>query len=322
MNTKSAEPIELRIVFMGTPEFATATLAKLLQAEYNIVGVITAPDKPAGRGRKVQESHVKRYAVQKGLKVLQPSNLKDKGFLAELEALKANLQIVVAFRMLPEVVWAMPKYGTFNLHASLLPDYRGAAPINWAIINGETETGATTFFIDDKIDTGEIILQERTTIDKDDTAGELHDKLMHIGAHLVLKTVQSIQEGAIKTKKQPKVQKLKQAPKIYKETCEIDWSQSIDTIYNQIRGLSPYPTAWSTLVNGDDEMLLKMYAVSKERQDHQFEFGKVQSTKKELKIAVNGGFIHLLEIQLPGRRKMKTTDVLNGLNIDANAYVC
>ncbi|MCJ7466648.1 MAG: methionyl-tRNA formyltransferase, partial [Maribacter sp.] len=250
MNIKLANKRKLRIVFMGTPEFAVATLAALLDTTHEVVGVITAPDRQAGRGRKLQESAVKQFATQKGLTILQPTNLKNPHFLEQLKSLNPNLQIVVAFRMLPKVVWQLPKYGTFNLHASILPDYRGAAPINWAIINGETSTGATTFFIDEQIDTGNIILQEEIQIAKDETAGNLHDRLMHLGAHLVLATVKQIELDAVKTIKQQTAGSLKTAHKISKETCEIDWGKTVDEIYNHIRGLSPYPTAWSTLMNG------------------------------------------------------------------------
>ena len=312
---------DLRIVFMGTPEFATATLERLIKENYNVVGVITAPDRPAGRGRKLQQAHVKKFALAQGLKVLQPTNLKDEQFLGVLRALNANLFIVVAFRMLPKVVWSIPEYGTFNLHASLLPDYRGAAPINWVLINGETETGVTTFFIDDKIDTGEIILQEKIAIEKTDNAGRLHDKLMHQGANLVLKTVRSIETGSVKTEKQTEKASLKQAPKIQKETCEIDWNQSIDTIHNHIRGLSPYPTAWTTLINGDEKIFVKIYESSIENVDHNLEKGKILSTKKELKVAVENGYIKLLEMQLQGKRKMKTQDILNGLTLAKNAHM-
>lgn len=311
----------LRIVFMGTPDFAVAILDKLVQNSYNIVGVITAPDKPAGRGRKLNESAVKQYATAHNLPVLQPTNLKDEAFLSELKGLNANLQIIVAFRMLPRAVWEMPKYGTFNLHASLLPHYRGAAPINWAIMNGETETGVTTFYIDDKIDTGEIILQEKTSIDPDETAGELHDKLMHLGASLVLKTVELIKANQIKPIKQPQTGDLKLAYKIHKETCQVDWSLSISNIFNHIRGLSPYPAAWTTLYNGDEELFLKIYAATKEEQEHQLETGQLLFDKKNLKVAVEGGYIQLKEIQLPGKRKMATHEVLNGLNLLKNAYV-
>ena len=311
----------LRIIFMGTPEFATATLARLIDEGQNIVGVVTAPDRPAGRGRKLQESDVKKYGMARGLHVLQPPNLKNEEFLSQLKGLNANLQVVVAFRMLPKAVWAMPEFGTFNLHASLLPNYRGAAPINWAIINGETESGATTFFIDDKIDTGEIILQEKIDIKEEDTAGTLHDKLMHVGADLVIKTVRKIEAGSVKTKKQQNTFPLKIAHKLDRETCEIDWEASLATIYNKIRGLSPYPTAWTTLVNGEEEILLKIYSASKEIKQHDLRIGRVLIEKKKLKIAVQNGFLHLLEIQLPGKRKMKTHDLLNGFHIEENAFV-
>lgn len=306
---------------MGTPDFAVATLATLVENDHTVVGVITAPDRPAGRGRKLQESAVKKYAVEKGLTILQPTNLKNEEFLSELEALNANLQIVVAFRMLPKAVWKMPELGTFNLHASLLPSYRGAAPINWAIINGETETGVTTFFIDDKIDTGEIILQERIPIEPDDTAGVLHDKLMKVGANLVLNTVQQIGEGNVQTQKQPDTKELKSAYKIFKDTCEIDWKKPINDIYNHIRGLSPYPASWTTLTNGDESIFLKIYEASREVDKHELQPGTIVFDKTELKVAVDGGYIKLLEIQLPGKRKMKTSDVLNGLKLTKTARV-
>lgn len=312
---------ELRIIFMGTPDFAVATLAQLVEANYNIVGVITAPDRPAGRGRKLQQSAVKKYAVEKSLNILQPTNLKNEAFLSVLKDLEANLQIIVAFRMLPKVVWSMPKYGTFNLHASLLPHYRGAAPINWAIINGEVETGATTFFIDDKIDTGEIILQEKIAIDTKETAGELHDRLMLMGAKLVHKTVQEIKNETISSSKQENTEELKLAYKIHKETCEVDWSKSITSIYNHIRGLSPYPASWATLQNGDESLFLKIYSASKEIEEHNHKAGKVVFDKKEMKVAVDKGYIKLLEIQLPGKRKMKTSDVLNGIKLNENSQM-
>jgi len=312
---------KLRIVFMGTPDFAVTTLHSLVENEYDVVGVLTAPDRPAGRGRRLQESAVKKYALEKGLAVFQPTNLKSEDFLTELKELKANLQIVVAFRMLPKAVWQMPKLGTFNLHASLLPSYRGAAPINWAIINGETETGVTTFFIDDKIDTGEIILQEKVKIDKDDTAGSLHDKLMSVGADLVLATVKQIEEGIVKTQKQIEFKELKSAYKIYKETCEIDWKKSLNDIYNHIRGLSPYPASWTTLYNENDSIFLKIYQVAVEKGKHDYTIGSIVFDKTELKVAVEGGYIEMLEIQLSGKRKMKTSDVLNGLKLSKSAYV-
>ncbi|VAW18945.1 Methionyl-tRNA formyltransferase [hydrothermal vent metagenome] len=319
MNLNKTE--RLRIVFMGTPGFAVATLANLVEHEYDIAGVITAPDRPAGRGRKLQESAIKKYALQEGIQVMQPTNLKDSDFLETLKSLHANLFIVVAFRMLPKAVWAMPKYGTFNLHASLLPNYRGAAPINWAILNGETETGVTTFFIDDKIDTGEITQQKKIKIQADDTAGTLHDKLMVLGADLVLETVGRIKDGSITRRKQEHLRELKPAHKIHKDTCKIDWKQPIDKIHNHIRGLSPYPASWSTMVNEGEHIFIKIYSASKEAESHTFENGKVFFDKKEMKVAVNGGYIKLLEIQLPGKRRMKTSDVLNGLNLTKSAYM-
>lgn len=312
---------DLRILFMGTPDFAVATLEKLVECDYTIVGVITAPDRPAGRGRKLQQSAVKTYALKKGLPVLQPTNLKNGNFLTALAELRANLQIVVAFRMLPKVLWNMPEYGTFNLHASLLPNYRGAAPINWVLINGEKETGVTTFFIDDKIDTGEIILQERTPIAEHDTAGTLHDRLMVMGSNLVAQTVRQIADGTVTTVRQTDTEGLKTAYKIHKETCAIDWSKSIDAIYDHIRGLSPYPAAWSTLTTGDTQLSVKIYAVTKERETHQHVIGTVVFDKKELKVAVKGGFISILEMQLPGKRRMKTSDILNGLKLEKKAFL-
>lgn len=306
---------------MGTPEFATTTLSKLVEKGYQVVGVVTAPDRPAGRGRKLQESHVKQFAVANGIPVLQPVNLKSSDFLEQLKALEANLQVVVAFRMLPEAVWAMPGLGTFNLHASLLPDYRGAAPINWAIINGETKTGATTFFIDHKIDTGEIILQKETDITEDDTAGTLHDRLMHLGAELVLETLELFEKDAVETVNQKDASQVKHAPKIYRETCEIDWQLSLDAIHNFIRGLSPYPVAWTTLVNGDDRSVVKIHSASKQKEEHDHKTGTVLAGKKELKIAVAGGFLNLEEVQLPGKRKIKVGDLLNGFEVAENAFV-
>ncbi|MCL4113015.1 UNVERIFIED_CONTAM: hypothetical protein GTU68_064145 [Idotea baltica] len=313
---------KLRIVFMGTPDFAVTTLDTINNSEHKVVGVITAPDRPAGRGRKLNESAVKQYAVANGLLVLQPTNLKNEEFLEELKSLNANLQIVVAFRMLPKVVWQMPTYGTFNLHASLLPSYRGAAPINWAIINGETKTGVTTFFIDDKIDTGEIILQEEIAIHSDETAGTLHDKLMVLGASLALKTADLISENRVKTKKQVVQGDIKSAYKIFKETCEIDWQKSIDEIYNHIRGLCPYPAANTTLINNDEHIFIKIYKASKVIEPHNYQVGKLIATKKELKIAVNSGFIVLEEIQLPGKKRMAVAALLNGLKFSENAKVC
>ena len=304
---------DLRIVFMGTPDFAVATLKALLDHNYKVVGVITAPDRPAGRGQKLRSSAVKEFALQHDLKVLQPTNLKADAFLEELKALNANLQIIVAFRMLPKVVWQMPEYGTFNLHASLLPQYRGAAPIHWAIINGETKTGVTTFFIDEKIDTGAIIDSKETTISPTTTVGELHDELMTIGSDLVIKTVEQIENDSVSTVVQPQTDDLKTAYKLNRDNCKIDWSLSIDTIYNKIRGLNPFPTAWCYLDNGEDKPLsVKIYGVEKVETDHNLAPGTITTTRTDLQVACEGGYINILEIQLPGKRKMDVKSLLNG----------
>ncbi|MFG6686025.1 methionyl-tRNA formyltransferase [Mariniflexile sp. HNIBRBA6329] len=309
----------LRIVFMGTPDFAVATLKTLVENQYNVVGVITAPDKPAGRGQKLNESAVKQYALSQNLNVLQPTNLKNDNFLNELKALNANLQIVVAFRMLPKVVWQMPEYGTFNLHASLLPNYRGAAPINWAIINGETKTGVSTFFIDEKIDTGDMILQETIDILPEENAGSLHDKLMDIGSQLVLKTVELIKEGAVKTIPQKESDDVKTAYKLDRDNCKIDWNDSLKNIYNLIRGLSPYPAAWCTLINGADSLDVKIYEAETATEAHNQSIGSIISTKKELKVAVSNGYIIIKEIKFPGKRSMDVRSLLNGYAFEANA---
>ena len=304
---------------MGTPDFAVATLKTLVDNHYNIVGVITAPDKPAGRGRKLNESGVKQYAKSQNLTLLQPTNLKNETFLKDLKALNANLQIVVAFRMLPRVVWQMPELGTFNLHASLLPNYRGAAPINWAIINGETKTGVSTFFIDDKIDTGDMILQKELTIEPHENAGSLHDKLMHIGSQLVLTTVAAIENGAVKTTPQNDIEHIKTAYKLNKGNCKINWNAPINDIYNHIRGLSPYPGAWCTLINGQQELDIKIYEVEKKLEAHKLENGTIISSKKALKVAVSEGYIILKEIKLPGKRAMDIKSLLNGYTFESNS---
>lgn len=304
---------------MGTPDFAVTILKSLVERDYNIVGIITAPDKPAGRGRKLHESAVKTYAKSVGLHILQPTNLKSEDFIEKLKELKANLQIVVAFRMLPKVVWQMPQYGTFNLHASLLPNYRGAAPINWAIINGETITGVSTFFIDEHIDTGEMILQEEVNILPNETAGELHDKLMHLGSDLVIKTVELIKKGSVKTIPQPKNAEIKTAYKLNKDNCKIDWTDTLDNIYNKVRGLSPYPAAWCLLKNGVEQLNVKVYKVDKCKEDHDDEIGQIISSKKSVKVAVKKGYIILKEIKLPGKRKMEVVSLLNGYSINTDA---
>jgi len=313
---------DVRIIFMGTPDFAVATLKALIDNKFNVVGVITAPDRPSGRGRKLNQSAVKKYALDQQLTILQPTNLKDESFLDELKSLNANLQIVVAFRMLPKVVWQLPALGTFNLHASLLPNYRGAAPIHWAVINGETKSGVTTFFIDEKIDTGKIILQEETTIDVRDITGDLHNKLMNLGSQLVVKTVELIQKGEVKTIVQKVTKDTNfEAPKIFKETCKIDWQQSLDAIYNKIRGLNPYPGSWSVLNNNEEVFEVKIYKVRKEKESHRYIIGKIICTKNELKVAVKNGYIFIDEIQLPNKRKMKVKDLLNGYSFHENAYL-
>ena len=310
---------DLRIVFMGTPDFAVQTLKTILDHNYNVVGVITAPDRPAGRGRKLNESAVKTFAKEKGLHILQPTNLKNEDFLDELKALNANLQIIVAFRMLPKIVWDMPKHGTFNLHASLLPNYRGAAPINWAIINGETKTGVSTFFIDEKIDTGEMILQKEIEIDPTENAGSLHDKLMHIGSDLVIDTIKLIETGNVNTTPQPEDAISKTAYKLDRDNCKINWEADLDQIFNQIRGLSPYPAAWSILKNEDEELDVKIYKSEKESENHNLTTGTVIFDKSSIKVAVKGGFISILEIKLPGKRNMDVKSLLNGFSLSENA---
>jgi methionyl-tRNA formyltransferase len=311
---------DLRIVFMGTPDFAVATLDAILKAKYNVVGVITAPDKPAGRGQKLQQSAVKKYALENNLPILQPKNLKDEQFINQLKKLNANLQIVVAFRMLPTIVWKMPKFGTFNLHASLLPNYRGAAPINWAIINGESKTGVTTFFIDDKIDTGNIILQKEVSISETENVGELHQKLMDVGSQLVVNTLQLIETDNIKTTKQPEYEE-KVAPKIFPETCKIDWNKPTNDIYNLIRGLNPYPAAWTFIKNNDDIIKVKIFDVQKEIEAHTLKTGVIIATKNDIKVATQNGFIIIESLQFAGKKKMDTKSLLNGYSFNKNAIM-
>lgn len=310
---------KLRIVFMGTPEFAVGILDTIYKNNYEIVGVITAADKPAGRGQKIKYSAVKEYALEHNLRLLQPTNLKDETFLEELRSLNANLQIVVAFRMLPEVVWKMPKLGTFNLHASLLPEYRGAAPINWAIINGETKTGVTTFFIDDKIDTGAMILSDALAIGENESAGELHDRLMVLGSGTVLKTLALIEQGNVTTTIQPTNDDIKTAYKLNKDNCKIDFSKSGSEIHNLVRGLSPYPAAWCFIKDKDQEWNVKIYETSFEKEAHELETGSVFSAKKELKIAVKDGYLILHSLQFPGKKRMLTHELLNGITFTENA---
>ncbi|MCP9754403.1 methionyl-tRNA formyltransferase [Lacihabitans sp. CCS-44] len=306
----------MRIIFMGTPDFAVATLQRLVENGFEVVAVITAPDKPVGRGQKMSESPVKKYAVLQGIPVLQPEKLKNKAFLEELATYQADLQVVVAFRMLPESVWAMPKMGTINLHGSLLPQYRGAAPINWAVINGETITGVTTFFIEKEIDTGNIIFSENIEIKATDTAGDLHDRMMWIGGDLMVKTVKAIQSGVYPSLKQDFSQELKPAPKIFKETCKIDWQKDAKTIYNFVRGLSPYPAAWTTL----DGKVLKIFEteiVSEELPELldnlKFEHFILKTDhKKHLLIQTSNGYLAIKSLQLEGKKRMTTEEFLRG----------
>lgn len=302
----------MRIVFMGTPEFAVASLEALLEAGENVVAVVTAPDKPAGRGQKLHQSAVKQFALARGLPVLQPEKLRNPGFLTELAALKADLQVVVAFRMLPESVWNMPPLGTVNLHASLLPQYRGAAPINHAIINGENQSGVTTFMLRHEIDTGSILFSEKVPIAADDTAGDLHDKLMVVGADLLVRTVRAIAAGTAVPVPQEVLAAgvaLKHAPKIFKEDCQIDWQRSVDTIHNHIRGLSPYPTAYTSF----DGKTLKIFRAKKEKTAVQHEPGTYFTDGKTLlKFACTDGYIQVLELQLEGKKRMDVVSFLRG----------
>ena len=302
---------DLRIVFMGTPDFAVASLKALVEENYQIVGVITAPDKPAGRGRKLQQSAVKQYALEEGLRVMQPTNLKSSEFLEELQSVQADLQIVVAFRMLPKVVWSMPKYGTFNLHASLLPDYRGAAPINWAIINGETKTGVSTFFLNEEIDTGAIILQREVEINEEDSAGDLHDTLMNIGSEAVIETVKLIQDDKIEAIAQQNGD-FKDAPKLNKENCRINWNSSLSKIHNHIRGLNPYPAAWTKLENQGNITELKIYGGKMIDEKHDLPIGTIVTTKKTLRVSVTNGFYEILDLKVAGKRRMDASSLLNG----------
>ena len=305
----------MRIIFMGTPDFAVATLQRLVENGFEVVAAITAPDKPVGRGQKMSESPVKKYALSQGIPVLQPEKLKNKVFLEELATYEADLQVVVAFRMLPEAVWAMPKMGTINLHGSLLPQYRGAAPINWAVINGETMTGVTTFFIEKEIDTGNIIFSENIEIKATDTAGDLHDRMMWIGGDLMVKTVKAIASGVYPSVKQDFSQELKPAPKIFKETCKIDWQKDAKTICDFVRGLSPYPAAWTML----DGKVLKIFETEivkeelPELDNLKFEdFSLKTDHKKQLLIQTSNGYLAIRSLQLEGKKRMTTEEFLRG----------
>jgi methionyl-tRNA formyltransferase len=305
-----------RIVFMGTPEFAVASLDALVQEGYQVVGVVTAPDKPAGRGLQLQQSAVKKYALEKGLRVLQPQKLRNPEFLNELKLLQADLQVIVAFRMLPEAVWAMPPSGTINVHGSLLPQYRGAAPINWAIINGEQETGVTTFKLQHEIDTGNILLQEKIAIGEHETAGELHDRMKKTGAQLLIKTIKRLEAGTVnEVPQQATSAEIKHAPKINTETCRIDWNKNTGTVYNLIRGLAPYPTAFTEL----EGKKLKLFAVEKEGNPPSVPPGSFLTDKKTfLKFACADGYIAVKELQLEGKKRMSVAEFLRGFHFAAN----
>jgi methionyl-tRNA formyltransferase len=305
-------PDKLRIIFMGTPEFAVQSLRSLVESDSNVIAVITVPDKPAGRGQKQMSSPVKIYAEEQNIPVLQPEKLKNPEFIAQLKALSADLQVVVAFRMLPEIVWSMPKFGTFNLHGSLLPQYRGAAPINWAVINGETETGVTTFFIEKEIDTGKIIFQEREPIHPDDDAGSVYERLMHLGGKLVVKTVHAIEEGNYPQEAQDESEEIKMAPKIFRETCEIDWTQPAEKIHNFVRGLSPYPAAWTTL-NG---LSCKVFKTSVTEDSSEGNPGEFKTDYKTfLHFRAGNAWLAIEILQLEGKKKMDVGDFLRGAKL-------
>ncbi len=316
---------QLRIVFMGTPEFAAYHLKTLHDSGAHIVAAITAPDKPAGRGQKLKPSAVKEMALELGIPVLQPEKLKNPDFLEELKSYRPDLQIVVAFRMLPEAVWALPPKGTFNMHASLLPQYRGAAPINWAVINGEKETGVTTFFLNHDIDTGNIIMQEKVAIGPDDNAGDVHDRLMETGASLVVKTVKAIEANAVQEMPQNTLDnsRLKPAPKIFKENCRLDWDQSAASVNNKIRGLSPYPCAWTELMEpGKEPVSLKIYSTTLKEEDSSLQPGAIHcDNKMVIKVGTRDHSLLINELQLAGKKRMKTEDFLRGYKWQDGAYL-
>lgn len=317
---------KLNIIFMGTPDFAVASLDAILQnSEHTIVGVITAEDKKAGRGKKIQRSAVKDYAVEHDLLILQPSNLKDPDFVEQVKELKADIMVVVAFRMLPQVIWDMPVYGTFNLHASLLPQYRGAAPINHAVMNGESKSGITTFFLDKEIDTGKIILQEEVQISPEDSAGDLHDKLMERGAQLVTQTLDIIAEGNVASKEQTEyiedVQVLRSAPKIFKQHCQLDWNDTTENVHNKIRGLSPYPTAYTLLCDDKgNEYYIKVFKTRKIKMNDCKPGRVINDTNKSFAIQTKDGALEILDLQLRGKKRMATTDFLRGFEINNEMF--
>ena len=305
---------DLRIIFMGTPDFATGVLQRMVAEGLQVVAVVTVADKPAGRGQKLQESSVKKYALSQQIPVLQPVSLRDEGFLAELKAFQADVQVVVAFRMLPKVVWQMPRKGTFNLHASLLPDYRGAAPINWAIINGETTTGVTTFLIDEQIDTGAMLLRKEVAIAPRETAGTLHDKLMVVGADLVVETLALIASGKVIAQPQEKQAVEKQAPKRHTETSRIPWDKSLEEIDRFVRGMAPYPTAWAELHHQGATYAVKLYEAIPKEATHTLPIGSIRVQDKQIEVAVQGGFLCIESLQFPSKKRMTAREFLNGFH--------
>ena len=313
-------PRDLRIAFMGTPEFAVASLRALLEAGFRVVAVVTAPDRPAGRGQQLRASAVKEFALSHGLPVLQPTRLKDPEFVQQLQNLGVNLQVVVAFRMLPREIWSLPEYGTFNLHASLLPDYRGAAPINWALIRGESETGVTTFFIDEEIDTGKIIMQRKVAIGAEETAGELHDRLMELGAGLVVETVQAIEQGPVPTTSQKHLETDKPAPKLFREDCRIAWNRPSREIFNLIRGLSPYPAAWTELVHGTNATVVKIYDSRLTEFPSKGPAGTLVERDRSLWVNTGDNMLELRILQLEGKKKMPVPVLLNGLHLEKSDH--
>ncbi|WP_313386738.1 methionyl-tRNA formyltransferase [Chishuiella sp.] len=312
----------MRVVFMGTPEFAATSLHEInTNSDHEVVGVVTVPDKPSGRGQKMNISDVKKYALEHDLHLLQPEKLRDEDFIENLKSLNADVFVVVAFRMLPQVVWSIPAKGTFNLHGSLLPQYRGAAPINWAVINGDKETGVTTFLIDEKIDTGNILISDKVTIGEDDNVGKIHDELMQIGAKLVVKTLDGLENDSLKPNPQDEILELKHAPKIFKEDCKIDWNNSIDTIHNKIRGLSPYPCAWTTYGNDETYKTLKIYAGVKTDLVLEADNFQLVLQKNNLYVKLPSGSYEILELQPEGKRRMSAKDFINGHKNEASLFV-
>ena len=311
-----------KVVFMGTPQFAVESLKNIHENGYQVVGVICPPDRPAGRGHKLQACDVKNYALSQQFTILQPEKLKNPEFLTQLKELEADIFIVVAFRMLPKEVWSIPKYGTFNIHGSLLPQYRGAAPINWAIINGETKTGVTSFFIDEKIDTGATLLYKDCIIGENENVGDVHDRLMILGAQLATETCDAIFSDAIRPQKQEEASDLKVAPKLFKSTCKIDWSKTTLEIHNHIRGLSPYPVAWTKFTSKGIEQVIKIHKASYSLISHNKNIAVVESDKKQLNIYTKDGIISILEIQAQGKKKMDIKSFLNGIQIETNTKAC